>query len=217
VIARTSFDLRRGLLWCGIIAPLADTALTVFFASLHPDYDHIRQFMSELGETGRPFAGLVNAWFSVASLLLVGFGIGLATSLPASPKSRAGSTLYLVWALIGVIGGFFPCDPGCRGETTSAAVHLVLGGVASVCILPAPMLLWMGVSSDATWRGYGWFIMVIQLLAVVFSIALAAAAYEVYVAGQPLRELAGLIQRLCWLVYYSWTIVLAATLLRRTE
>ena len=44
-------------------------------------------------------------------------------------------------------------------------------------------------------------------------IALAAAAYEVYVADQPLRELSGLIQRLLWLVYYSWTIGMALALI----
>src|SRR5437773_5490464 len=102
--------LQRMLLGCGIIAPLADVTLIAVFASLHPDYDHIRQFISELGETGRPFAGLVNAWFSVVSLLLVGFGAGLALALTNSAASRAGVLLYLACATIGVIGGFFPCD-----------------------------------------------------------------------------------------------------------
>ena len=37
------------------------------------------------------------------------------------------------------------------------------------------------------------------------------------VADQPLRELAGLFQRLGWLVYYIWTVALAAQLLWKTR
>jgi len=204
----------RALLWCGIVAPLADMGLTAFFASLHPDYSHVRQFISELGEAGRPYAGWVNAWFSVGSLLLVGFGFGLMIGLPGSTASRTAAFLYLGWAAIGVIGGFFPCDPGCRGQTPSAVVHLILGIAASMCILPAPTFLWLAVRCDPAWRGHGWFALTVQLLAVVLTIALWAAAYEAYVAGQPLRELAGLFQRLGWVLYYIWTIALAVQLLR---
>ena len=76
--------------------------------------------------------------------------------------------------------------------------------------------MWLSVLSNTAWRGYGWFTLVIQLLAVALSVALAAADYEAYIAGQPLRELAGLFQKLSWLVYYGWTVTLAVTLLRRT-
>jgi len=217
VISRRNLHLRRGLLWCGIVAPVADMALIAFFASLHPDYDHVRQLMSELGETGRPYASAVNVWFSVGSLLLVGFGVGLATALPGTMASRAGVLLYVIWAALGVVVGFFPCDPGCRGQTPSAWVHLVLGGVASICILPVPTLVWLAVRRDAAWKGHGWFTLAVQFLAVVLAIALAAADYEAYVAIQPLRELAGLIQRLNWLLYYGWTVTLAAILLRGTR
>src|SRR5206468_2921669 len=111
-----------------------------------------------------------------ASLLLVGFGVGLAMALPSSAASRAGAFLYVAWAVIGVVGGFFPCDPGCRGQTISAWVHLTLGEIAAVCILPAPTLVWLAVRRDSAWRGHGWFTLIVQFLAVALTMALAAAA-----------------------------------------
>src|SRR5439155_19808697 len=122
------------------------------------------------------------------------------------------ASFYLAWASMGVIGGFFPCDPGCRGQTPSAVVHLILGVIASICILPVPVLIWLAIRRTSGWRWHGWLALVVQIFAVVLTLAMWAAAYEAYVAGQPLRELAGLFQRLGWIVYYIWTVALAVQL-----
>jgi hypothetical protein len=214
VIHRPPFNLASVLLWCGIVTPTADVALIAFFASLHPDYDHLRQLMSELGEQGRPHAGLVNAWFSTASLLFVAFGAGLVKSLPPSSWSLVGASLYMAWAGLGACSCVFPCDPGCRGQTPSGWLHLTLGEAAAACILAVPTLVWVGSRWEPTWRGHGWFALIIQTLVVCFTIASAGAAFEAYVGNQPLREWAGLFQRLTWGVIYAWTVVMAWTLLR---
>jgi len=203
----------RLLLWGGILLPVVDLTLVAIFASLHPDYSHVRHFMSELGETGRPFGLLVNAWFTVGSLVLLGFGLGMAWTMPRNGCAKAGVSLFLIWAAIGVIGGFFPCDPGCRGESFSGWMHLTLGEIGAVCILPVPTLLWMAMRCDPTWRGFGWLTLPVQVLIVLLSLALGAAAYEASIGEQELRELAGLFQRLCWVVYYLWIMAVGVRLL----
>jgi len=204
----------RLLLWGGILLPVVDLTLIAIFAAQHPDYSHIRHLMSELGERGRPWAGWVNLWFSAGSLLLVGFGLAMAASLPRSGSSLAGVSLFMMWAMLGVVCGFFPCDPGCRGETFTGWMHLALGEIGAFSILPVPALIWLAVRHDPRWRGFGWLTWPVQILVVLLSLALAAAAYEAYVADQSLRELAGLFQRLCWGVYYVWIAALGIKLLQ---
>ena len=214
MIHRPRFNLVSVLLWCGLVVPVADVAVIAFFAALHPDYDHLRQLMSELGEHGRPDAGLVNAWFGAASLLFFAFGLGLVKSLPRTSWSLLGASLYMVWAGLGVCSSLIPCDPGCRGQTPSGWLHLTLGEAAAACILAVPTLVWLGSRRQPTWRGHGWFALGIQTLLVCLTIASAGAACEAYVGNQPLREWAGLFQRLTWGVIYAWTVVMAWTLLR---
>lgn len=198
----------------GVLLPIVDLSAVYFFGSLHSDYDRVRQFMSELGESGRPYAEVVNAWFTTSSLILVGFGIGMAVMLPPSRASMAGIVLFMAWAGIGVVGGFFPCDPGCAGETWSGWIHRLLGEISSVCIVPVPLLIWLGVRRDPKWAGFGWFVLPVQVSLVVVSLAMGASVYGPYELGATLRNISGLLQWLCWCVYYSWIIVLGVKLLR---
>ena len=99
-------------------------------------------------------------------------------------------------------------------ETLSGWLHLTLGEAAAVFILPVPTLVWVGSQREPKWRGHGWFALGVQVLVVCFTIASAGAALEAYVGNQPLREGAGLFQRLTWGVIYVWTVVTALTLLR---
>jgi hypothetical protein len=140
---------------------------------------------------------MVNAWFIFGGLALVGFGMGMAVMLPPTRVAKAGVSLYLVWAGFGLLGGFFPCDPGCAGQTWSGWIHRLLGEITSVCIVPVPLLIWLGVRSDPTWLG-----------------ALGASVYGTYPVGAALRNIAGLLQWLCWCVYYLWIVVLGVKLLR---
>jgi len=203
----------RLLLWVGILLPVVDVCLIAVFASLHPDYDHLRQLMSELGEEGRPFAGLVNIWFAVSSLLLVGFGIALAASLPRSSTAAAATTLFLIWAALGIGTALFPCDPGCEGETFSGWLHWLLGEIAAAAMLPVPSLVWWSLRGEIPGHGLGWLTAAVQAIAVLASLGLAAAAYEAEVADQSLRGLAGLFQRICWADYYLWIVAIGIWLL----
>lgn len=85
---------------------------TVYFASLRPDYSHIANTISELGETGAPRAGLVAFGF----FLPVGLMVWLALWLVQQGRSdKEASTVLLALSCLGsgyVVGAFVPCDPG---------------------------------------------------------------------------------------------------------
>src|SRR5437868_13270285 len=93
----------RLLLFAGVLLPLVDLALIAVFAAQHPDYSHLRQLMSELGEEGRPGSNWVNAWFTASGILLVGFGLASNRALPRSIPTRAAVICFLVWAVLGIV------------------------------------------------------------------------------------------------------------------
>ncbi len=85
---------------------------TCYFASLRPDYSHVSNTISELGETGAPHAHEVAFGFFLPVGLLVWLAIWLVhrriSQNHFSPVLIAMSCLGTGYAL----SAFFPCDPG---------------------------------------------------------------------------------------------------------
>ena len=62
----------------GLFGPLIFVLATLINASLRSDYNHVSQFISELGATNTSYAILMNlSGFLPFGLLMVGFGISL--------------------------------------------------------------------------------------------------------------------------------------------
>jgi hypothetical protein len=210
-----SLRIWRLLVLAGMLLPFVDLPLTYYFGTLHPDHSRVRQYMSELAESGRPYAGIVRTWFAIASLVLAGFASGVARLVPRSRAALAGKVLYLMWAGLGVASLPFPCDPGCAGETFSGWMHRLIGEIMAVTILPMPALLWLGVRRDPNWRGFGWSALPAQVLLVAVTLASGAAAWRIDLGGLDLHDAAGLWQWLWWIVFYGWNFALGLFVLRQ--
>jgi len=191
-----------------VIAPVLDVVVIAVLGELQPGYSHVRQFISELGEPGRPFAAVANVWFVLVSALFAGFTLALLQGIPASRASTIGSVCFGVWTATGIIGGFFPCDAGCAGATWPGFIHNLLGEIGTLCILPVPTLIWLGLRRDPNWTGYGWFTLAIQLLALTTLVLLAAAWFGLFPLNRILEPSLGLLQRLSLGTYYIWTAVI---------
>ncbi len=109
------------------LAALLVLTNTVYFASLSPDYSHVSNTISELGETGAPHAREVAFGFFLPVGLLVWLAIWLVHRKVLqnhfSPGLIAMSCLGTGYAL----SAFFPCDPGAPlFGTWRTLVHNVL-------------------------------------------------------------------------------------------
>jgi hypothetical membrane protein len=95
-----------------LTAALLGLLETPFFASLRPGYSHITNTISELGETGAPFARQV----ALALFLPVGLLVWLALWLVhREVPDRNASLILAAMSCLGtgyVMGAVFPCDPG---------------------------------------------------------------------------------------------------------
>jgi chlorobactene glucosyltransferase len=210
--AGTAADRTRNwLAAAGLIAPFLDVLITACLGALDPTYSHVRQLMSELGETGRPYAALFSAWCVLYGFLFAGFAVALARGLGGHRGSWLGPGALLVVAACSTLSAFFPCDPGCAGETTSARVHILVGEVVTVATVAAPFLAWLGMRRDERWRG----LRVVTLAAGVLLAAVAGWLAVCHYAGLGRAASAmGAAQRLFLGTLYLWVGAVATRLWR---
>jgi hypothetical membrane protein len=115
---KTNAELRMNIRFHSLSPVLMATAAilvlaeTFCFALQRPNYSHITNTISELGETGAPHSRLVAFGFFLPVGLLVWLSLWLVC--------REASDRYAAFALVAiaclgagyVVAAFFPCDPG---------------------------------------------------------------------------------------------------------
>ena len=199
----------KWLIAAGLLAPPLDVLVTAWLGALDPQYSHVRNVISELGEEGRPYAGVFAAWCVLFGLLLAGFAAAVRRALRRDSRSRAAAGALLVIGVCSILSGVFPCDPGCAGRTFSAKVHYGVGYVATLAIIAAPLLARSAVRGDPAWRGYGAFSLAAAALLAVITGWLAVCHF-----GRLDRSACalGAVQRLLLAIHYVWLEALAIRL-----
>lgn len=139
-------SLIRAGLFCGVLAPLLWAATIIVVGELRPGFDHVGQYISELGERGSPHAGFMRYGGFVASgLLHIAYAAAFyATLVRLTGRQRLS---LLVAALIvlnglGRIGaGLFACAPGCAApDVFEQRLHSLSATVAFLAIAAAALL-----------------------------------------------------------------------------
>ncbi|MCG2576962.1 DUF998 domain-containing protein [Dechloromonas sp. XY25] len=137
--------LRLGLV-CGLLGPALWAAAIALAGELRPGFDHVGQYISELGERGSTtelfmrFGGFVGS-----GVLIAGYAAAFQATV-ARVTARPWLTL-LVAALIAADGigrigaGIFPCEPGCAApEVISQRLHGLSATIAFLSLAAAALL-----------------------------------------------------------------------------
>ena len=188
----------RWLALGGVAGPMLFTTVVALCASMQPDYSHVAQFISELGATGTPHAGVMNfAGFVAGGVGIGAFGLSLASTLPASGWARSVSVLSSLFGVGLVLAGVFPCTPGCPQET--ATLHDGVSAAAFVSAIAGIALSTLLFRSSPAWRplwGYS-----------AFSSVAALCLLIVMASSIDARTLTGLWQRLLVGTLFLWYAV----------
>jgi hypothetical membrane protein len=144
----------KALALCGLVLVITDVLVTIGLGALNPGYSHLRQFISELGEAGRPLAWLFALWSVIYGMLFAAFTAGLARSLKGQPGAPIGTAALYVIAITSAVDGVFPCDPGCSGKTVSGLLHIAAGAVSLVAIAVGPFFIARAMATSGAWPGY---------------------------------------------------------------
>lgn len=130
--------------------------VTVVWGGLvYPDYDHARQYMSELGATGASTGSWVNAWGYIPNGVFMTVGSLLAAWVLRRSALAVLGCLLLAGNGLGMTGaGIYPCDFECsRSDPSAAAVlHDLFGGLGYLfAILGVGLMALWARTSTARW------------------------------------------------------------------
>ena len=136
----------RAGLYCGLLAPLLWAAAIVIAGELRPGFDHVAQYISELGERGSPNADLMRyGGFVATGALHIAYAAAFYAALRRLNGRRHLS--LLVAALIALNGlgrvgaGLFACAPGCAApDDPVQRLHSLSATVAFLAIAAAALL-----------------------------------------------------------------------------
>ena len=110
----------------GLFASVVALITPLVFGMLRPEYSHVRSYISELGESGSPYAHWVN-WVCFFPIGLAVF-LFLLASRKALPVHRHSLLLFSFAGWGYIVAAVFPCDPGCPNEgSTSQLIHNLEG------------------------------------------------------------------------------------------
>ena len=149
--------LSRYLAFGAIIGPIIFTIVAFSLASIRPGYSHISQLFSELGEIGAPNAIVMNTLGTpILGVSVILFSLALKQVLERTRTSQSGVLVVLIGGICLILGGLFPCDPGCIPVTFSGKMHELVSNIGFSGIILAPLLLSVHFRTSISWKKY-WF------------------------------------------------------------
>jgi hypothetical membrane protein len=192
---------------CGIIAPLLFTIQLIIIGFYHPSYNHITQYMSELGAINAPYASIKNTGLSIVGILMMLFSYSLYKEIDDKKKiiKIVGPTLVAISGLSFFLIGFFPCDPDCINTSTTGIIHGYLANTAQFPLMIAPLLLYSIFKRDKKWNNILYYSIITSVFGIVFFIIYKSYFFDLYI---------GLFQRISFGIPILWIEIIAIKIYR---
>jgi len=205
----TDIRWQRLLLICGMLSAIGYVATDLVASFLYPGYSLRGQAVSELFAIDTPTRHWVAPVFSLWSVLLLAFSVGVWRAARGRRLVRALAVMFACSAVVGLlIWNAFPMHMRGAERSFTDTMHLVLA--------TNPFVLFSLILAIAAFRGG---LRVYSVATVVIMLLSAAAAFSYARAldlNQPTPWL-GATERLAQYCYELWQVVLATVLLRKQE
>lgn len=144
-IVRPRYARRRRLLIVGMAAPLLALVAVLIGVATYPDFDHARQYLSELGGASAPLPLIFNGGVFIAGLMCMAAGVGFGLAIHGlTERWIVASLTAVVFILAGIglaVSSLYPWP-----DPRHMAINLGLG------IQIAPLLLLWGLWSHVDLR-----------------------------------------------------------------
>jgi len=189
---------------CGIVAPLLWATTVLYAGSRHPEYSHLRQYVSDLAARASSTQHLMQvSAFIVPGLMTAAFGVLLGRTV--GRVGGVGSALLIVSGLARATAGVFVPDPLDRALPPSfdEQVHNA-AGMLYVMTLILAVVVWM-VASATRPRPSIW----VSMYSLVTVVAAIAAPPVLIAAGMATAADVGLFQRAMLGALNAWILTFA--------
>lgn len=198
---------------CGVMAPVLWAAAIVFCGRLRPQYSHLTQYISELGERGSSTEFIMRyAGFVPTGLMHMAFAAFLFGVFKESRLATWASLLLAINGLARVGAGIFPCEVGCAEPRLllSQKLHSLSSGVGFFALIGSTILWGILCRRYESLRNLSWYSIGSGILGFLFLLLMLWSADA--------RIATGLYERLSTGVLSLWVLVFAARLwcLRKT-
>jgi len=208
-VVAASGMIRAGLV-CGLAAPILWAAVIVIAGELRPGFDHVSQYISELGERGSSTEIFMRyGGFVMTGLMHIGYAAAFHAIVGRVSNRRYLTLLVAVLIAfdgIGRIGaGLFACEPGCAApEMLAQRLHSLSATIAFLSIAAAALLGAMLFRRDMRLRPLSAYSLASGCIGLMF-LALMSAS-------EATHAYTGLYERLASGVLTLWVFVTAARL-----
>ena len=195
----------RVLTAAGIAAPALWLASAIYIGSLRPEYNHYRQYISELAARGTSTQHLMQVTgFVLPGLMVVAFGVLVGVSV-YTKLAGTGAALLIVSGLARIAAGLFPLDPCCTASAPSFSERMHnAAGATYVVAAGAAVLVWCVVGERTFATRTHWFR---WYSLATFVAALALPSLLIRFGANPADV--GLFQRASFSVLNLWLLVFA--------
>lgn len=201
--------LHRFLLICGILAPALYAGTDILASTLYPGYSFVDQAVSELFAIGAPTSYLVVPLFTAYSLLILAFAFGVWGSAGRIRTLHIVGIILVANAFNGLtLWNFFPMHMRGAEVTFTDTMHLILAATGG--IIGALAVGFGGIALGRRFRFYS-----IGTIVMMFVPTLLTFTFVSQVTANESSPLMGLLERIAFVVYMQWQIVLSIVLLRQ--
>ncbi len=183
----------------GVLGAAWLVAMVLIGGASWDGYDHVAQYISELGANGAPYGWHIS-WlgFLPIGLLICAFAYFAWRAAPTSVLATLGFVGIFLFSIGYVGSAFFPCDFGCRPDAPSfSQVMHELVGLAGYLLAPLTLLL-LGLAA-LKWPGATW-------LAILGFVAGAGSLVGVVGLMDPESPTVGLYQRVLETSMLGWVV-----------
>jgi hypothetical membrane protein len=204
--------MMRLLLACGAVGPLLFIVVFLIEGATRPNYSAWHNVVSSLSQGEQGWMQMTN--FIVCGALVLFFAIGLRRALRTGRGSTWGPILLGIFGFCLIGAGFFVTDPLLSyppGASNTPTVHGTLHNLLSLFVfaslIAACFVLARRDAADPAERGWAFYSVATGILVTVFFVLTDVVAL--------LNGPAGLIQRICIILGWSWISLLAIRLMSR--
>ena len=192
----------------GVAGPILFSMTTIICASLRPGYNHLHNFISELGATNTTNELIMSfGGFILSGLLFCCFAISLLGHVPKRLIPRLAAALLLIFGIGMMLAGIFACDPGCpEVGSIESTIHDRVSGITFFSVIIGMSLLGISFRKSVNFSR-------IWLYTLVSGV-LAAVLLFVMISSFESRTFTGLWQRLLLLTIFQWSILTSLHILR---